>query len=109
MNSASFESISSVELASTSINESNSHQCAVVNEGAAKVFVNITINGKVLEFLVDTGATCTLICPSSYSVLGMPPCEPTSKVLKAYGGGMLDLKGIIHVNVQCGSIEKNYR
>ncbi|XP_036342130.1 uncharacterized protein K02A2.6-like [Rhagoletis pomonella] len=66
-------------------------EVSLANTAADKILLNIDINDRTLEFQVDTGATCSLIGLPTYRILGEPRCEPTNKILKAYGGNVLPL------------------
>ncbi|XP_036340533.1 uncharacterized protein K02A2.6-like [Rhagoletis pomonella] len=76
------------------------------NSKSDKILIDIVLNEKKVQFQVDTGASCSLIGLQTYSLLGKPKCEATNKVLRAYGGGLIDVKGAIKVNVEWKGIVK---
>ncbi|XP_036346773.1 uncharacterized protein K02A2.6-like [Rhagoletis pomonella] len=96
VNEASFESIGLLE----TINSVDSE------DKPTKVFVKLNVNKQSLKFQVDTGASCSLIGLSTYVQLGRPPYSPTQKVLKAYGGSIIQLRGVIQVDVTHGGTTK---
>ncbi|XP_017480324.1 PREDICTED: uncharacterized protein K02A2.6-like [Rhagoletis zephyria] len=75
-------------------------EVSLANTAADKILLNIDINDRTLEFQVDTGATCLLIGLPTYRILGEPRCEPTNKILKAYGGNVLPLVGTTNVKAK---------
>ncbi|XP_055909310.1 uncharacterized protein K02A2.6-like [Eupeodes corollae] len=65
-----------------------------------QIFVSLHVNQQPMLFQLDTGATCSLVGLKGYQALGNPPCEPTSRSLKAYGGVSVPIKGVVHASVQ---------
>ncbi|XP_017471477.1 PREDICTED: uncharacterized protein K02A2.6-like [Rhagoletis zephyria] len=60
-----------------------------------------------MDFQVDTGATCSVIGVKGHQELGEPKWEYTHQQLRAYGGHNVPVKGLTHVDVQCGEVVKN--
>lgn len=99
-----FETVSAVDVLDASVLNT---KIICGNVTSEKLFVDVSVNGEILQFQVDTGASCSLIGLEGYHRLNKPPCKPTTKILKAYGGVILPLKGIISVNVAFSSRNEN--
>lgn len=79
-----------------------------VNNGKNdKLMITIKVNNEELPFQLDTGASCSLIGLDVYKKLKQPLCSPSNKTLKAYGGAMLALKGVVNVDVKVGNQTRN--
>ncbi|XP_037929169.1 uncharacterized protein K02A2.6-like [Teleopsis dalmanni] len=68
---------------------------------------NETTEVKSVDSQLNTGATCSLIGLAAYKQLGRPCCGPTNKVLRAYGGAVIFLKGSLRVYVKYGNITRS--
>ncbi|XP_037942747.1 uncharacterized protein K02A2.6-like [Teleopsis dalmanni] len=100
-------SMSDVSFESINANETTEVKSVDSQLSSSKIFVDLNINNEILTFQVDTGATCSLIGLAAYKQLGRPSCGPTNKVLRAYGGAVIFLKGSLRVNVKYGKITRS--
>jgi hypothetical protein len=60
----------------------------------SKIFVDIIVNGHRMSFLLDTGATRSMIDLEGYNALGAPVCKSTNMRLVAYG----DTSGLLQIH-----------
>ena len=69
------------------------------------MFVRGTIEGQPLEWLVDTGCTCTIVAGGVFSNIPeteRPKLEPYGGQLVSADGSSLHVLGVARVNVQFG-------
>lgn len=71
--------------------------------------VNVEINGKPMKFLVDTGASCSLVGLTGYKELGSPVLKSPSSCLKSYGQIKVPLKGWTTVEAKLGDRVRHLR
>ncbi|XP_055913193.1 uncharacterized protein K02A2.6-like [Eupeodes corollae] len=69
-----------------------------------EIFVNL--NNHKVKFLLDTGASCSLIGLSGYEEINKPPLNETSRTLRSYGNTTVPVLGELHVNVEFGGHHK---
>lgn len=62
-----------------------------------------------MQFLLDTGATCSLIGLDGYKSIGSPRLKPTNTQLRSYGQVNVPLKGWTMVDVQIGNVTRTLR
>lgn len=100
-----FHQVSAVDVINAEITEVQ--QSAIQPSNCDKIAVDINVNNQVLNFQVDTGATCTLVGQSGYEQLNKPSCEPVNQIVKAYGGHQIPIKGVANVHVKWNDMKMN--
>ena len=65
------------------------------------IWVSVVINGQSLDMELDTGASVSLICESTYFKLwnsnSRPTLKPSKVHLKTYTGSMVEVVGVLNV------------
>ncbi|XP_055910825.1 uncharacterized protein K02A2.6-like [Eupeodes corollae] len=100
-----FETVSTVDLFDSLVSQIDVNHSSPIHSD--KLFVDVSVNEKILKFQIDTGASCSLIGLEGLKQLNNPLCLPTTKILKTYGGNILPLKGTILVDVALASYHKS--
>ncbi|XP_036324968.1 uncharacterized protein K02A2.6-like [Rhagoletis pomonella] len=78
-----------------------------VSKTNRKYMVEVRINGKPLQFQLDSGATCSIIGLEGYRQIHSPPLLPCNQgYVTTYGGGKVKILGSVNVTLQRGDIEK---
>lgn len=76
---------------------SNQHTIFELRQIGKKMFIPIEINGSLLKFLVDTGASVSMIGKDGYNQLEQPVVNPVTTVVKAYGNVDIPVRGTLDV------------
>lgn len=68
------------------------------------------INGKPLQFQLDSGATCSIIGLEGYRQIHSPPLLPCNQgYVTTYGGGKVKILGSVNVTLQRDDIKNKFR
>ena len=83
-----------------------SHFVAAVSNTERGVFVAGRVNSAAVHFLIDTGATITLVGRTVYDELAddQPALQPTKMVVKGVDGSPLDVAGMGVFTLQFGNV-----
>lgn len=71
-------------------------------ERESRYYINVLINDRPIQMMLDSRATCWMIGPKTYAKLGKLPLHPPSSLLKAFGGIQVPLKGWFVANFRFG-------
>ena len=72
--------------------------------------VNVTINGEIVNFIVDTGSELTLMPEKVFTQLRITSTmKPTLVKLKAYNGSQVKVLGEIEMNLKLCESKREFR
>lgn len=75
-----------------------------IGNAIGEIMVELYVNNQIMNFQVDTGASCSVIGSQGYRALGQPECTPTDQQLK---GLTVPGKDIAKERVHCGVFDEN--
>ena len=83
------------------IEQTEVHAIVQLKEPSAPTAVNIYMNNRLVQLLVDTGSPVTIINKSSWGRLGKPQLQPADIHIASYTDGDIRLLGCAKVHVKC--------
>ncbi|XP_055913593.1 uncharacterized protein K02A2.6-like [Eupeodes corollae] len=89
---------------SETAHDTNVLQSQPVRKGN-KMILKLKINDRFMDFLVDTGASCSMVSREQFRQLQCNQLQPAGIVLKAYGDITVPVLGKAFVNVEYDSIK----
>lgn len=91
------------------LKEENLNKISCIEEKQNKFLINVNVNEHPMKFLLDTGATCSVVGLHGYEEIGSPPLKPLSSQLKSYGAINIPVKGWTTVDVKLGNMTRTLR
>ncbi|EFO97163.1 hypothetical protein CRE_03461 [Caenorhabditis remanei] len=72
--------------------------------GSTRIYKSVTINGKPIKMLLDTGADVTLVNLTDWKRLGRPKLEPPSIRVRAANNQVITVKGSFNCNFELNGV-----